>query len=278
MEPTTTSLATSLVGNLASGIGSFVGGQSQARAARRAAEDYNRLMREGLDFQRGVYDTAKGQYDPYIQAGTAGLGDYQAAVQGFEKPEFTYQQQDFNLGNWKDPGYDFRLAEAEKLIQGSAAAKGGALGSGALKSLQTRGQDMASQEYANAYDRWLKDSQLRYGQAADQYGRDLGYQTQNISQLGDLAGMGSQAIGNLGTLGSGVGNSMMTGLGNMGEALGSAQMMQGKANAGGWNTLGTGLKGFFKDVADYYDSDNNTTESKYRGDFRTNNSGRMGLA
>lgn len=278
MEPTSTSLATSLVGNLASGLGSFVGGQSQARAAQRAADEYNRLMREGLDFQRGVYDTAKGQYEPYIQAGTAGLGDYQAAVQGFEKPEFTYQQQDFNLGNWKDPGYDFRLSEAEKLIQGSAAAKGGALGSGALKSLQTRGQDMASQEYQNAYDRWLKDSQLRYGQAADQYGRDIGFQTQNISQLGDLAGIGSQAIGNLGTLGSGVGNSMMTGLGNMGDALGTARTAQGNANAAGWNTLGSGLSDTFEDIADYYGSGSSGKTSKYRGDFRTNNSGRMGLA
>lgn len=252
IDPATVSLGTSLAGNLASGIGSFLGGQSQARAAQRAAEDYNRLMREGLDFQRGVYDTARGQFDPYIQAGTAGLGDFQAAVQGFEKPDFAYQQQDFNLGNWRDPGYDFRLAEAEKLIQGSAAAKGGALGSGALKSLQTRGQDMASQEYANAYDRWLKESDLRYGQAADQYGRDIGFQTQNISQLGDLAGMGSQAIGNLGTLGSGVGNSMMTGLGNMGDALGSAQMMQGKSNAAGWNTLGSGLSNMFGNVSKYY--------------------------
>lgn len=252
MDPATVSLGASLAGNLASGLGSFVGGQSQARAARRAAEQYNQLMQQGIDFQRGVYDTARGQYEPFIQAGTEGLGQYQAAVQGFENPDFTYQQKDFGLDNWKDPGYDFRLAEAEKAIQGSAAAKGGALGSGALKSLQTRGQDMASQEYANAYDRWLKDSQLRYGQAADQYGRDFNYQTQNISQLGGLVGMGSDAIGNLGTIGTEAATNMMTGFGNMGEALAGATTGQGQANAAGWNTLGSGLQSVIGDISKYY--------------------------
>jgi hypothetical protein len=52
-----------------------------------------------------------------------------------------------------DPGYQFRMQEGLKALQGSAAARG-SLNSGAtLKAISRYGQDYASNEYANAYGR-----------------------------------------------------------------------------------------------------------------------------
>ena len=52
-----------------------------------------------------------------------------------------------------DPGYDFRMQEGLKAIRRRAAAGSGARGGATLKALTRYGQDMASQEYGNAYDR-----------------------------------------------------------------------------------------------------------------------------
>lgn len=52
-----------------------------------------------------------------------------------------------------DPSYQFRLAEGSKAIQGSAAARGLLRTGGTLKDLMGYGQDLASQEYANMFNR-----------------------------------------------------------------------------------------------------------------------------
>lgn len=281
MDPATASFLASTGGNLASGLGSFIGGQTQARAASRAARQYADTMRDALNFQKGVYTTAQGQYDPYIQAGTRGLTGFEQAITDYTQPTLDYTQKDFSFDTFQDPGAKYRMSEAQKAIQGSAAAKGGALGSGALKSLQTRSQDMASQEYANAYDRWLKDSQLRYGQASDQYGRDINFENQNIANYGNLAGMGSDAIGNLGKLGAGVGSSIMEGTGAIGKIQAGATQAAGEANAGGWNALGKGLSQAGSDWADWFKNHktDDTESSPYPlGDYNTRNKSRLGVA
>jgi hypothetical protein len=52
-----------------------------------------------------------------------------------------------------DPGYAFRLAEGQKALERSAAARGGLLSGRTLKGTQRYGQELASQEFANAYER-----------------------------------------------------------------------------------------------------------------------------
>ncbi len=53
-----------------------------------------------------------------------------------------------------DPGYQFRLSEGMKGLERSAAARGGLLSGGTLKGIQRYGQDMASQEFTNAFNRY----------------------------------------------------------------------------------------------------------------------------
>jgi len=239
---------------LVQGIGSFLGGRSQSRAAERAADAQTEAQQRALDFQKQIYGESAQRLDPYLQAGQQGLQQFQSEIAGFNQPTLNYTQSDFNLANWKDPGYDFRLAEAQKAIDASTAAKGMTLGSGALKSLQTRGQDMASQEYQNAFDRWQKESAMRYGQASDQYGRDYAFGQNKIANLGNLANVGLNAAWTLGNLGSGFSGSMSNLMTAQGDARANAALAQGGANAAGWSNLGAGLGDFITNAGQYYSS------------------------
>jgi hypothetical protein len=59
-----------------------------------------------------------------------------------------------------DPGFQFRLEQGRKALEGSAAAKGGALSGAALKELEKFGQGLASEETDRAFGRFLGQEQL----------------------------------------------------------------------------------------------------------------------
>jgi hypothetical protein len=53
-----------------------------------------------------------------------------------------------------DPGYQFRFDEGQKALERSASARGNLLSGSTLKGIQRFGQDLASQEYTNAFNRY----------------------------------------------------------------------------------------------------------------------------
>ena len=123
-----------------------------------------------------------------------------------------------------DPGYAFRLNEGLKAVDRQAAARGGLISGAALKASQRYGQDMASQEYTNAFNRYQteRNAQLnpllslaglgqvstnaltgaagQYGQAAGEYGtqaanaRASGYVGQANALNQALGGVGNAAM------------------------------------------------------------------------------------
>jgi hypothetical protein len=64
----------------------------------------------------------------------------------------------------EDPGYAFRLSEGQKALERSAAARGGLISGSALKAATRYGQDMGSQEFQNAFNRY--STLAGYGQNA----------------------------------------------------------------------------------------------------------------
>lgn len=83
----------------------------------------------------------------------------------------------------RDPGYQFRQEEARKALEASALARGTGMSGATLQALQARSQDLASQEYGQAYGRALGENQLRYGRGLTQSQED--YQRQLLAnQLG----------------------------------------------------------------------------------------------
>ena len=98
----------------------------------------------------------------------------------------------------KDPGYGFRLSEGQKALDRQAAARGGLISGSALKAAQRYGQDMGSQEYMNAFNRYQieRNAQLNPLQSL----ANVGQTTAN--QLGQYGAANAANIGNLMTGGA----------------------------------------------------------------------------
>jgi hypothetical protein len=78
-----------------------------------------------------------------LEGGEAGAADYGRYARDFGMSDFQ-----------ADPGYGFRMSEGMKALERSAAARGGLLSGTTLKGVQRFGQDLASQEYQNAFNRY----------------------------------------------------------------------------------------------------------------------------
>lgn len=126
---------------------------------------------------------------------------------------------DFSMADFQaDPGYAFRLAEGQRALERSAAARGGLFGGGTLRALTRYGQEAGSQEYVNAYNRFQQNRATRYnflaslaglgqvsaGELAGAQGR-LGSDVANLIVGGQTSAAAARASG-YGALGSAIGN------------------------------------------------------------------------
>jgi hypothetical protein len=108
------------------------GGKTAAAAQTHAANQADATLRY-------MYDTQRKDLAPSREMGL------RAAAQ-IEDPNF--------MKNWqKDPGYEFRLAEGQKAINASASARGMGNSGATMKALTQYGQDHATNEYNNVYNR-----------------------------------------------------------------------------------------------------------------------------
>jgi hypothetical protein len=111
----------------------------------------------------------------------------------------------------QDPGYAFRLSEGMKALDRTAAARGGMLSGAALRGATRYGQEMGSQEYTNAFNR---------------------YQTNRANQLNplqSLMGAGQTAAGNVASAGQNYATNAGQNYMNAGNARASGYV--GSANA-----------------------------------------------
>ncbi len=133
----------------------------QLLAQREALNAQLAQTAEGLAFQRQMYEQSRADFAPYRESGTANLnqlntllgigGNTGAADYGrFKTADFTPEM--FKAG--MDPGYAFRMSEGLKAVDRQAAARGGLISGNALKASQMYGQEAASQEYGNAFNRY----------------------------------------------------------------------------------------------------------------------------
>ena len=161
---------------------------SKATRAQTQAAEQQRALEEQM-FNRQVE-----LQEPFRQLGLSNLNRL-AALYG-EGGEYARAPSINELQ--MDPGYGFRLAKGQKALERRLAAGGRMFSGGALKAGTQYGQEMASQEFANAYERARQ-------QRADVTNALLGvggYGPTAASQIGGAArsyaaGAG-QALGNIG--------------------------------------------------------------------------------
>ena len=160
-------------GALLSGVGSVVGGITQANAAEAAAEQQSQAAQNALALQREMFEYQKGLLEPYRTAGTAALKRLEGALGlgGAAQSQQTLEM---------DPGYGFRLGEGMKALERMQSARGNMLSGGAMKAGQRYAQDYASGEYGNAYNRLANIAGLgqttgtQLGNAASQFSTNAG--------------------------------------------------------------------------------------------------------
>ena len=100
-----------------------------------------------------------------------------------------------------DPGYAFRFGEGMKALNATAAARGGLISGNALKGATDYGQAAGSQEYQNAYSRYLTNNAQNLqayntNTANQQYLANLGQSSAN-NQANQIGQFGNAAAGNI---------------------------------------------------------------------------------
>lgn len=194
---------------------SIVGGAMSSRAASKAARAQQQAADQAAQLQREIFQKQTELQEPFRQAGITSQNELMRLLGiggDATSPEYGMLTRQFGERDLEmDPGYAFRLREGERALERMQSARGNMLSGAAIKAGQRYGQDLASQEYMNAFNR-----------AQAQLGTRLG-------ALGSLYGAGQtsaqQVAGQAGQMGTNVGNLM----GQAGQARASGYM--GQANA-----------------------------------------------
>ncbi len=216
--------------------------------------------------QAGQVGTIPGE-DPYYGMYANG---YQAApdlmVGNYQDPG------DFTMEKFQqDPGYAFRMSEGLKALDRTAAARGGLISGSALKAASRYGQDMASQEYQNAFNRYNQNrtfnSNLFNANRAYQTGQyntnrnfntDL-YQTNRsnaLAPLGTLMASGQNAANQMGAAGQNYAGNAGTTYQQAGNAAAAGINAAGQAGAAGQMGVANSLNNAINTAASSYNQAN----------------------
>lgn len=174
---------------------------------------------------------------PFYQAGVQGLGQLQQLAMGQGVPEFLAT----------NPAYQFRQQEAQKALERSAAARGGLLSGQFAKALQERSQGLASQEFANAYDRLAGITQAGLG-TAESLG---GVTTERNKFVSNRADTRYGQLYNLANLGQSMTGQTQNAAQNMAMNVGNALTAAGQARAGGYINKANAMTGTIGDLASF---------------------------
>lgn len=189
-------------------VGSAVIG---ANASSKAAKAQAGAASEASNLEREMFERNVELNAPFREAGITALNKLVPLA-----TEYT----PFGMSQFQaDPGYSFRMSEGMKGLERSAAARGGLLSGSTLKGIQRFGQDLGSQEYQNAFNRYQTERNAR------------------LNPLQSLAGVGqttSQQLGAAGTQMAGnVGNLMTSGAAARASGyVGGANALTGALNTG----------------------------------------------
>ena len=190
-------LAPALLGgaNLA---GSLMGASASRNAAQAQADAANKAN----DLTWRMYQQGRADQMPWLQAGGQALNQLSAGLA--PGGQFTKNFTAADMAAGVDPGYAFRMSEGLKALDRQAAARGGLISGAALKGAQRYGQDMASQEYQNAFNRYQVNRSNLLNPLQSLAG--VGQSTANT-----LAGQGAQTASTMGENTVGAGNARASG-------------------------------------------------------------------
>lgn len=213
-----------VAGAIIGGVASLGGAAIASSAAKKAAQTQTQAAQDAQAAQERMYERQVALQEPFRQAGLTAQnqimqllgigGDANAPGYGsLAKPFGTQQFQ-------QDPGYAFRQSEGMKALERSAAARGGLLSGSAMKGIQRFGQDLASQEYQNAFNRYQVERAAR------------------LNPLQSLMGSGQSAVNTLTSAAGQAGQNEAANLYNAGQARASGYVGSANALSGALGSIG----------------------------------------
>ncbi len=168
------------------GLGSVVGGyltaKDQAKAQKSAAQMQANSANVAAENTMKMYNQTRDDLQPYVQTGQLGNT---ALAQGMRDGSLT---RSFNLGDFHaDPGYQFTRQQGLEGIQSTAAARGSLLSGATLKALNSFNNNLAAQQYQQAYSNYNADQ-------ANRYSRLMGVATLGQNSAAKVGASGADAV------------------------------------------------------------------------------------
>lgn len=193
----------------------IVGGAAiGASASRRAAKEQAAATRESTAAQERMFERQVALQEPFRQAGVNALPELIAAS----------RYEPFTMAKFQaDPGYGFRLKEGLRALENSAAARGGLLSGNQMRGVTQFGQELGSQEFTNAFNRYQAERAAR------------------LNPLQSLTGMGQTTAQNL------AGQA-----GQFGQAQAANAAAMGNIRASGYMNTANALTGALGQGVNYY--------------------------
>lgn len=239
-------------GIVASVGGAVLGSAISADAAGDAADTQAAATDRATRLQKEMFDKQVELQAPFREAGLTAnnrLMQLLGLSEGGDGNGSLMQR--FGADQFQaDPGYQFRMDEGMRGVEGSAAARGGLLSGAAMKAIQKYGQGLASQEYGNAYNRYTSDQTNDYNRLAGIVNTGQGATNQltnAAANYGQQAGSNMIGAGNAQAAGIVGGANALTGGINQGfNMYQQNQLMNMIRNPtrGSWGTTGWGSGGF----------------------------------
>lgn len=106
----------------------------------QAANQEAKAVQQAQDQQQQMYNEARGNFQPYLSAGTTSLGSLMSLL---SNPNSIQQS----------PAFQFQMQQGQQALERSAAARGGLNSGGFAKDLTNYSQGLASNEYQNQFNR-----------------------------------------------------------------------------------------------------------------------------
>lgn len=186
----------------------LVSGYMGAQAAKSAARTQADAASAAAAIEMAMYEQSREDLAPYRESGYTALKDIEKI-----KPFLTAQFGPEQFGQYLDPSMAFRQRLGTQATERLANVGGGAISGNTLRALTDYGQNLASTEYGNAFNRFQTERGNIY------------------NTLANIAGMGQNAV-NTGVNATQNLASQMTGL-TTGSAAAEAAGTVGAANAYG---------------------------------------------
>jgi hypothetical protein len=209
---------------LIAGTAALAGGAIAAGGAKKAGRAQAEAAEKAQLAQERMFQEQKALQEPFRQAGLTaqeqimqllGIGG-DASAAGYGSLAKPFSQTDFE----QDPGYAFRQAEGMRALERSASARGNLLSGGTLRGIQRFGQDLASQEYGNAFNRYQIERNAR------------------LNPLQSLMGSGQSATNVLTGAAGQAGQNEAANIYNAGQARASSYIGQANALGGALGSIG----------------------------------------